>query len=242
MRIVVDAMGGDYAPKNIIAGVVDAVKEFPVTIVLVGIESRIKAELAGHSYPKEKIEIVHAPDVVGMDDHATDVIRKKPDCSISVGVNLLKRPGYDAFISAGNTGACVAASSFFFCASACRCSAAVLAACCLASAAAAASSFFFWALACRCSAAALAACSADLLDEMDNSSMVAEVSLAAAACWLAVRSCWVMVAAISVEIEDMAFMTSLTGRRKLRFISNKTRIPIVSDKRVPPTMDTDEIP
>ncbi len=113
MRIVVDAMGGDYAPQNIIAGVVDAVKEFDVTITLVGIESQVKAQLDRYSYPKEKIEVVHASEVVGMEDQPTDVIRKKRDCSITVGINLLKEPGYDAFISAGNTGACVAAAGFF---------------------------------------------------------------------------------------------------------------------------------
>ncbi len=113
MKIVVDAMGGDYAPENVIAGVVDAVKEFPVTVTLVGIESRIKEQLARYSYPKEQMEIVHASEVVGMEDQPTEVIRKKKDCSITVGINLLKRPGYDAFISAGNTGACVAAATFY---------------------------------------------------------------------------------------------------------------------------------
>ena len=113
MRIVVDAMGGDHAPANVVAGVVEAVKEFPVTIVLVGIQDRIKAELSKHSYPKDKIEIVHAPEVVDMDDNPLDVIRKKRDCSISVGVNLLKEPGYDAFISAGNTGGLVAAATLY---------------------------------------------------------------------------------------------------------------------------------
>lgn len=113
MKIVVDAMGGDYAPENVIAGVVEAVKEFPVVVTLVGIDSRIKEQLARYSYPKEKIEIVHAPEVVGMEDQPTEVIRKKKDCSITVGINLLKQPGYDAFISAGNTGACVAAATFY---------------------------------------------------------------------------------------------------------------------------------
>lgn len=113
MRIVVDAMGGDHAPGNIIAGVVEAVKEFPVTITLVGIESQIRDHLKKYSYPQEKIEIVQASEVVDMHDQPTDVIRKKKDSSIAVGVNLLKTPGYDAFISAGNTGACVAASTFY---------------------------------------------------------------------------------------------------------------------------------
>ena len=68
MRIVVDAMGGDYAPQNIIAGVVDAVKEYDVTITLVGIEDQVKAHLAKYTYPKDRIEIVHAPEVVGMEE------------------------------------------------------------------------------------------------------------------------------------------------------------------------------
>ncbi len=113
MRIVVDAMGGDHAPGNVVAGVVAAIKEFPVTIILVGIEDRIKAELSKYSYPKDRIEIIHASKVVDMDDNPLDVIRKKKDCSISVGVNLLKQPGYDAFISAGNTGGLVAAATFY---------------------------------------------------------------------------------------------------------------------------------
>jgi glycerol-3-phosphate acyltransferase PlsX len=106
-------MGGDHAPANVVAGVVEAVKEFPVTIVLVGIQDRVKAELSKYSYPKDRVEIVHAPEVVDMDDNPLDVIRKKRDCSISVGVNLLKEPGYDAFISAGNTGGLVAAATLY---------------------------------------------------------------------------------------------------------------------------------
>lgn len=106
-------MGGDHAPANVVAGVVEAVKEYPVTIILVGMEDRIKAELSRYSYPKDRIEIVHAPEVVDMDDNPLDVIRKKKDCSIAVGVNLLKEPGHDAFISAGNTGGLVAAATLY---------------------------------------------------------------------------------------------------------------------------------
>ncbi len=112
MKIVVDAMGGDFAPKAVIKGVVDAVKEFDVTVVLVGIKEDIIVELSQYQYPKEKIEIVHASEVVDMHDHATVSIRKKRDSSIAVGIRLLKEPQYDAFISAGNTGAVVAASAF----------------------------------------------------------------------------------------------------------------------------------
>ncbi len=113
MKIVVDAMGGDHAPANIVAGVVDAVKELSVTITLVGVENRVRAELSKYSYPKDRIEIVHASEVVDMDDNPMDVIRKKKDCSIAVGINLLKNGGYDAFVSAGNTGALVAAATFY---------------------------------------------------------------------------------------------------------------------------------
>ena len=112
MKIVVDAMGGDFAPHNVVAGVVEAVKEYKVCVTLVGIKERIEEELKKHSFPKDLIEIVHAPEVVAMDDAATVVMRQKRQSSISIGMGLLKKEGYGAFVSAGNTGACVAASTF----------------------------------------------------------------------------------------------------------------------------------
>ena len=112
MKIVVDAMGGDFAPQNIVAGVVDAVKEYNVCVTLVGIKESIEEELRKYQFPKSLIEVVHAPEVVAMDDAATVVIRQKRQSSISIGMGLLKKEGYDAFVSAGNTGACVAASTF----------------------------------------------------------------------------------------------------------------------------------
>ena len=111
MRIVVDAMGGDHAPQNVIAGVVDALNEYQVPITLIGITESIEKELAKHKYPKNLIEIIHAPEVVAMDEHAAVAIRQKKNSSITLGVGLLKKTGYDAFISAGNTGAVVAAST-----------------------------------------------------------------------------------------------------------------------------------
>ena len=112
MKIIVDAMGGDYAPENVVAGVVDAVKEFNVAIVLVGIEDRVRAELKKRQYPSNLIEVAHAPEVVDMHDHAVASIRQKKNSSISLGIKLLKEPGHGAFVSAGNTGAVVAAASF----------------------------------------------------------------------------------------------------------------------------------
>jgi glycerol-3-phosphate acyltransferase PlsX len=105
-------MGGDFAPQNVIAGVVDAVKEFDVKIVLVGIEDRVRTELQKYTYPADRIEVVHASEIVEMHEPATAVIRQKKNSSITIGVNLIKDKKGDAFISAGNTGACVAAATF----------------------------------------------------------------------------------------------------------------------------------
>ena len=112
MKIVVDAMGGDFAPQNVVAGVVDAVKEYNVSVTLVGLKDRIEEELKKYQFPKDQIEVIHAPEVVAMHDAATVVMRQKKQSSINIGIGLLKKEGYGAFLSAGNTGACVAASTF----------------------------------------------------------------------------------------------------------------------------------
>jgi len=111
VKIVVDAMGGDHAPQAVIAGVVEALKEFETDIALIGPKERIEEELRKYDYPKNKIEIIHAPDVIDMHEPATSSIRKKKNSSIALGINLLKTPQYDAFVSAGNTGAVVCAST-----------------------------------------------------------------------------------------------------------------------------------
>ena len=104
-------MGGDFAPESVVAGVVEAVKEFDANIILVGIEEKVRAELKKHDYPQGRIEIIHAPTTVEMHEPATVSLRGKKDSSIAVGINLLKEDGFDAFVSAGNTGAVVAAST-----------------------------------------------------------------------------------------------------------------------------------
>jgi len=106
-------MGGDHAPQSIVAGVVEAVRELNVHVVLVGIESQVKSELKKFDYPRDLIDCIHAPAVVEMNEPAIVSLRKKKDSSISVGIHLLKEQGYDAFISAGNTGAVVAASTIY---------------------------------------------------------------------------------------------------------------------------------
>jgi len=104
-------MGGDHAPGNIIEGVVLALKELKADIVLVGITEQIEAELKKYTYPKERVTIVHAPEVVGMHEPAITSIRKKRNSSITLGIDLLKEPSYHAFVSAGNTGAVVCAAT-----------------------------------------------------------------------------------------------------------------------------------
>ncbi|MCK5580680.1 MAG: phosphate acyltransferase PlsX [Candidatus Omnitrophica bacterium] len=111
MKIVIDAMGGDYAPAAVVEGVVDAVNDFGVNVVLVGQKGPIEKELQKCSYKTEFVEIIHADQVVDMHEPAAVSIRKKRNSSISVGINLLNDPQYNAFISAGNTGAVVAAAT-----------------------------------------------------------------------------------------------------------------------------------
>lgn len=114
VKIVIDAMGGDHAPDEVVSGAVQAVNDFEnVEVTLVGVEDQIKQRLGCFQYPSERVKVVHAPDVVTMHDPAVATLRKKRSSSISVGVSLLKDPQYDAFISAGNTGAVVAASTIF---------------------------------------------------------------------------------------------------------------------------------
>jgi len=111
MRIAIDAMGGDKAPDAIISGAVEALSllEKGDEVILVGpkevIESKVPAQI---TYPAA-LTIVHAPDVIGMDDAPIDSLRKKPRSSISILAKLGKLDRADAVISAGNTGACVAA-------------------------------------------------------------------------------------------------------------------------------------
>ncbi|MBP8910775.1 MAG: phosphate acyltransferase PlsX [Phycisphaerae bacterium] len=111
MRIAVDAMGGDHAPDEIIAGVLEALPQIDKddAIILVGPKDLLEQKLAAAAYDNERLSIVDAPDVIGMDEKPVDSLRKKPRSSISVLAKLAKTGEADAVISAGNTGACVAA-------------------------------------------------------------------------------------------------------------------------------------
>lgn len=113
MRIAVDAMGGDHAPREIVAGAVQAAAGIPglTTLYLVGQESVIREELAGHGEVSPKIVIRHASESVGMEETPALAIRKKKDNSISRSVDMVKAGEADAAVSAGNTGAMVVAAT-----------------------------------------------------------------------------------------------------------------------------------
>jgi len=112
MRIAVDAMGGDNAPKVEVAGAVAAAREFSIPIILVGDRDLLAAELAEHNVSGIDISIHHASEVVGMHDSASDAIRKKKDSSIRVAYELVKSGEAVAVVSAGNSGATMAAGMF----------------------------------------------------------------------------------------------------------------------------------
>ncbi|MGH7676599.1 MAG: phosphate acyltransferase PlsX [Gemmatimonadales bacterium] len=113
-RIALDAMGGDNAPRVEVEGALQAVREMPPGIVvqLVGRTAEIEAALAAvPGADRSRLEIVEAPEVVGMAEKPLAAVRGKPRSSIAVGLGLQKQGRSDAFISAGNTGAVMAAAT-----------------------------------------------------------------------------------------------------------------------------------
>jgi len=111
MKIVLDAMGGDHAPGVVIDGAVQAVKELEVEIVLVGREEEVQRELARHDTAGLALSVVHADEVIEMDEHV-DAVKRKNDASIRVGMRMLRQGQADAFVSAGNSGAVMASAIF----------------------------------------------------------------------------------------------------------------------------------
>jgi glycerol-3-phosphate acyltransferase PlsX len=113
MKIALDAMGGDYAPANPVAGAILALRKYPsISLTLVGDEARVRAELARHDTRglEGRYEILHTTQVVEMSDSPIDSIRRKRDSSISRAVELVKDEVAEAVVSAGHTGAFVAAA------------------------------------------------------------------------------------------------------------------------------------
>jgi len=105
MYIAVDAMGTDTYPKNDVAGGILAAKEFNDTIVFVGDEKLIQTELKKHNTSNCKIEILHAPQHISMDDKPSEVLNSKKTSSMHIALDAVKKGDIDAFVTMGNTGA-----------------------------------------------------------------------------------------------------------------------------------------
>lgn len=114
MRIGIDVMGGDFAPREAILGIREylAAAEQPATLVLTGDTALVQPLLDESGIPSDRVELVEAPEVIGMHEHPTRALKEKPASSIAVGFGLLARDKTDAFISAGNTGAMLVGTHF----------------------------------------------------------------------------------------------------------------------------------
>ncbi|MEG6584088.1 phosphate acyltransferase PlsX [Dendrosporobacter sp. 1207_IL3150] len=112
MKIAVDAMGSDYAPEQIVLGAIEAAKEYQCDIVLVGDQAQIEKILHKNDTKNLNIAIQHASEVIEMQEHPGAAIRKKKDASVVVATRLVKEGVCDGVISAGSTGAGVAAALF----------------------------------------------------------------------------------------------------------------------------------
>src|SRR5437773_2228491 len=113
MKIALDAMGGDFGPPNLVAGAVMALREYSHInkLYLVGDSAKIETELKKHGCNDGRIEIFHSTQVVDMSDRAVEAVRRKKDSSINRAVDLVKHDKAHAVVSAGHTGAAVAASA-----------------------------------------------------------------------------------------------------------------------------------
>jgi glycerol-3-phosphate acyltransferase PlsX len=112
MRVAVDAMGGDNAPVVEVEGAVAACREFGIPVTLVGDRERLEVELAKHAVNDLDIDIVHASEVVGMHDSASDAVRKKKNSSVRLAFELVRDEKACAAVSAGNSGATMAVGMF----------------------------------------------------------------------------------------------------------------------------------
>ena len=113
MHIALDAMGGDHGPEDLIAGALLAVEQTKIKVSLVGDEVLLRSHLekiAPDTKTASLIQIVHSSQVVEMNEYPVDAVRKKKDSSIMVAFNLVRQGEADAVVSAGNSGATMAAA------------------------------------------------------------------------------------------------------------------------------------
>ncbi|MEX2088188.1 MAG: phosphate acyltransferase PlsX [Bacteroidota bacterium] len=113
LKIVLDAMGGDFAPVNEVAGAIQSLRQTSnaFEVILVGREKEIRDQLARHQTEGLALSVVHADEVITMEDSPTAALKQKKHSSLAVGMSLHKEGKADAFASAGNTGAVLSAST-----------------------------------------------------------------------------------------------------------------------------------
>ena len=107
MRVLLDGMGGDHAPQEIVKGAIQAAEQVNDEIIIIGREEAIRKELKRNKYKGTRITVVDAPEEITMHDSPVKAIREKKGSSLVVGLNMLKEGKGDLFISAGNTGALI---------------------------------------------------------------------------------------------------------------------------------------
>ena len=110
VRVALDAMGGDQAPAEIVAGAVQAAREYAIGVHLVGREEAIRAELAKHDTTGLDLPVVHTDEVIEMDEHPADAVRRKKQSSMALALQLVRDSTAVGAVSAGNSGAMMATS------------------------------------------------------------------------------------------------------------------------------------
>ena len=108
MKILIDGMGGDYAPEEIVKGAIRAASEISETVVIIGPEEEINDQLRANRWRGDNIEVVDATEVITNNEHPAMAVRKKKDSTIVKGMNMIKNGEADIFISGGSTGALLA--------------------------------------------------------------------------------------------------------------------------------------
>jgi glycerol-3-phosphate acyltransferase PlsX len=113
MIIAVDAVGGDHYPKSPVEGSIKAIEELSdLTVILVGPEDMVNDELSKHEYDQQRLLVHDAPEIIGMDESPAQAVKTKQNSSIVKGIGMHRADKCNGFVSAGNTGALLAASTF----------------------------------------------------------------------------------------------------------------------------------
>src|SRR5437016_3640752 len=112
VRVALDAMGGDNAPGEVVLGAIQAAREYSISVYLVGREDAIRTELAKHDISGLDLPIVHTDEVIEMDEHPASAVRRKKNASMTLALQLVRDGSALGAVSAGNSGAMMAASLF----------------------------------------------------------------------------------------------------------------------------------